>query len=51
VPAIGATFQILTASRVNGTFATVNGTAINGSEHFQVNYSSNNVTLQVVAGT
>jgi hypothetical protein len=51
VPAIGATFQILTASRVNGTFATVNGTAINGTEHFQVNYSSNNVTLQVVAGT
>lgn len=51
VPAIGATFKILTASHVTGTFATVNGTAINGSEHFQVNYGSNNVTLQVVAGT
>lgn len=51
VPAAGATFQILTASHVTGTFATVNGTAINGSEHFQVNYSSNSVTLQVVAGT
>lgn len=49
VPPIGATFQILTASHVTGTFATVNGTSINGSEHFQVNYSSNNVTLQVVS--
>jgi fibronectin-binding autotransporter adhesin len=51
VPAIGATFKILTASHVTGTFSTVNGTAINGSEHFQVTYNSNNVTLQVVAGT
>jgi hypothetical protein len=50
VPLIGATFEILTAPHVNGTFATVNGTVINSDEHFQVTYNSNNVTLTVVAG-
>jgi fibronectin-binding autotransporter adhesin len=50
VPTIGETFDILNASSVTGTFATVNGTGINGSEHFSVLYNSNNVTLDVVAG-
>jgi hypothetical protein len=51
VPLLGATFEILTAREVNGTFAAVNGTAINSSEHFAVTYNSNNVTLTVVSGT
>ncbi len=50
VPLVGATFQILTAQQVNGTFARVNGTSINSNEHFTVSYNSNNVTLNVVAG-
>jgi hypothetical protein len=50
VPVIGATFQILTAQSVNGTFGKVNGTSINSSEHFTVTYNSNNVTLTVVSG-
>jgi hypothetical protein len=50
VPLIGATFEILTAGSVHGTFATVNGTAIKSSEHFTVTYNSNNVTLTVVSG-
>jgi hypothetical protein len=51
VPTVGATFEILAAKQVKGTFATVNGTAINSSEHFTVNYNSDNVTLTVVSGT
>ena len=43
-------FKVLTATSVSGTFATVNGTAINASEHFTVQYNSNNVTLEVVSG-
>ena len=50
VPAIGESFTIVSGSVVSGTFTTVNGTSINSSEHFQVNYSSNAVTLTVVAG-
>ena len=50
VPVIGAEFEILTAKHVNGTFATVNGTVINSSEHFTVTYNSDNVTLTVVSG-
>ena len=50
VPLIGATFEILSARQVNGVFATVNGTVINGNEHFTVTYNSNNVTLTVVSG-
>jgi subtilase-type serine protease len=50
VPLIGATFEILSARHVNGTFATVNGTTINSSEHFTVTYNSDNVTLTVVSG-
>ncbi len=50
VPLIGAEFEILTAKHVSGTFATVNGTKINDSEHFTVTYNSDNVTLTVVSG-
>jgi hypothetical protein len=50
VPAVGSTFQVLTASSLSGTFSSVNGTSINGSEHFTALYNSNNVTLQVVSG-
>ena len=50
VPTVGSTFKILSASSVSGTFATVNGTTINSSEHFTVTYNSNNVTLNVVSG-
>ena len=50
VPAIGTDFTILKAHVVTGKFATENGTAINSGEHFAVNYSSNAVTLTVVAG-
>ena len=50
VPSIGATFEILSARKVSGVFATVNGTVINSSEHFTVTYNSNNVTLSVVSG-
>jgi hypothetical protein len=51
VPAIGDTFEILTGKEVKGTFATVNGTKINDSEHFTVTYNSDNVTLNVVSGS
>jgi hypothetical protein len=50
IPAVGDTFEILTAKKVTGTFATVNGTKINDSEHFTVTYNADNVTLTVVSG-
>jgi len=50
VPAVGDTFEILMAKKVTGTFATVNGTKINDSEHFTVTYNADNVTLTVVSG-
>lgn len=50
VPAVGENFTILTGSAVSGQFATVKGTTINSSEHFQVNYNATNVTLTVVSG-
>jgi hypothetical protein len=49
-PTIGQTFTILTASSVSDTFATVNGLAINGSEHFTITYNAGSVVLKVVAG-
>jgi hypothetical protein len=50
VPAIGDTFTIVTFSTRSGQFATVNGLSINSGEHFQVNYTSTGVQLQVVSG-
>jgi fibronectin-binding autotransporter adhesin len=51
IPPLGTTFTILSApSGVSGTFSTVNGTKINASEHFQVNYNPTSVDLAVVSG-
>ncbi len=50
VPPVGASFTILSAGSVSGQFSTVRGTGINGSEHFVVNYNSNNVTVSVASG-
>ncbi len=47
IPAIGAAFTILSGSTVSGQFSKVNGTTINGTEHFLVEYSSNAVSLEV----
>ena len=51
IPAIGDVFTIVTASALNNTkFATVNGTSINSSEHFQIGYTATAVTLTVESG-
>ena len=50
VPTVGTSFTILKGTAVSGTFTTVKGASINSSEHFQVNYQSNQVALEVVAG-
>jgi hypothetical protein len=50
IPAIGTTFKIMNFSSKTGTFSTVNGTAINASEHFAVTYQPTDVLLTVVAG-
>ena len=47
---MGEHFVILTASAVSDTFATVNGLAINGSEHFAITYQAGDVVLTVVSG-
>jgi hypothetical protein len=50
-PAMNATFTILTASSLGGTqFGTVNGLAINGTEHFAITYNPGSVVLKVVPG-
>jgi len=50
VPTIGSNFTLVTGSAVTGQFTAVNGTSINSSEHFQVNYSGTSVTVSVVSG-
>jgi hypothetical protein len=50
VPTVDESFVILTGGPVTGTFATVNGVAINSGEHFEVVYSTNSVGLKVVSG-
>jgi len=50
IPPVGSTFTLLSAGSVTGQFATVNGTAINGTEHFMVNYNAASVTLTVASG-
>jgi hypothetical protein len=48
-PTIGSTFTVLTASSIAGTFS--NSTiSINGSEHFNVSYTSTGVVLTVASG-
>ena len=51
VPAVGDTFTIMTAGSVTGQFTTINGTAINSNEHFEVSYRGSAVVLQAAAGT
>jgi len=50
VPAIGNTFEILNASSVSGTFSSVNGTAINASEHFVVSCDTTDCDVTVASG-
>jgi len=50
VPAVGTTFDILNASSVSGTFSAVNGTNINGSEHFVVTCDSTDCDVTVAGG-
>lgn len=50
IPALGSKFKILTGASVKGTFPTVTGTPINGTEHFAVQYSASGVTLNVASG-
>jgi hypothetical protein len=49
-PTVGETFTILTASTVSDQFATVNGLAINSSEHFNITYNAGSVVLTVASG-
>jgi len=48
-PTIGSTFTVLTAGTVTGTFSNTT-IAINGSEHFNVSYTSTGVVLTVASG-
>jgi hypothetical protein len=48
-PALGRTFEIMTAASVTGMFASVNGTAIVAGKRFDVVYGAKNVTLEVVS--
>jgi hypothetical protein len=50
VPALGASFKVLNFNSETGKFTTVNGLAINGSEHFAVTYQGSDVLLTVVSG-
>jgi fibronectin-binding autotransporter adhesin len=50
VPTVGSTFKIMNFSSETGNFATVNGLAINSSEHFTVTVQSTDVLLTVVSG-
>jgi hypothetical protein len=50
IPALGANFKVLNFSSETGKFATVNGLAINGSEHFAVTYQGTDVLLTVIGG-
>ncbi len=48
-PTVGSTFTVLTAASVTGTFSD-STIAINGTEHFDVSYTSTGVVLTVVSG-
>jgi hypothetical protein len=49
-PAVGSQFIIVNAGSLGGTFSTVNGLSINGSEHFALSYNGTEAILTVVAG-
>jgi hypothetical protein len=48
IPTVGSTFKILTFNSVTGTFATVNGLTINGTEEYTITYQAKDVLLTVV---
>jgi hypothetical protein len=50
VPTVGSTFEILNAGSVTGTFSTVKGTSINGSEHFVVSCDTTDCDVTVASG-
>src|SRR4029077_10271122 len=50
VPSIGSTFKIMNFTSETGTFGTVNGLSINGTEHFTLTYQPTDVLLTVVSG-
>ena len=50
IPTIGSTFKIMNFGSETGTFGTVNGQAINSTEHFTVSYQPTDVLLSVVSG-
>jgi hypothetical protein len=50
VPTVGSTFKILNFSSATGQFSTVNGLAINSTEHFTITYQPTDVLLSVVSG-
>jgi len=50
-PAVGNTFKIVTSTNGDsGQFSSVNGLAINSSEHFTITYQTDDVLLTVVSG-
>ncbi|HYI45079.1 MAG TPA: hypothetical protein VE174_06390, partial [Actinomycetota bacterium] len=49
-PEVDDEFQILTHATRNGTFATVDGTAVPDGNHYEVSYAGTNTTLTVAAG-
>ena len=50
IPQVGNAFQIMTFAGESGTFSNVVGLPINGQEHFNLQYNSSNLTLDVVSG-
>jgi hypothetical protein len=50
IPTLGTNFKVLNFSSESGKFATVNGLAINGSEHFGITYQGTDVLLSVISG-
>lgn len=50
VPTVGSTFKIVGYGSETGEFATVNGLAINGSEHFALTYQGTDLLATVVSG-
>jgi hypothetical protein len=50
IPTIGSKFKIVDFNSESGQFGTVNGLAINSSEHFTVTYQGTDVLLTTVSG-
>ena len=50
VPTLGTAFKVLNFGSATGKFTTVNGLAINSSEHFAVTYQATDVLLTVMSG-